>query len=112
MPPLPRPVGVDRELSDGDDLGFGGGAVLIGAPGHTPGSAAVYLPGPQFLIAGDTIAARPDGQPMLGVFNADPARAADSFRRLAALGPEIACFGHGEPVLQDAAARLRTAARA
>jgi glyoxylase-like metal-dependent hydrolase (beta-lactamase superfamily II) len=47
---------------------------------------------------------------MLGVFNADPARAAASFRRLAALDTEIACFGHGQPITQDAAARLRAAA--
>jgi glyoxylase-like metal-dependent hydrolase (beta-lactamase superfamily II) len=107
--PVP-PVRVDRELGDGDDLGFGDGAVLIAAPGHTPGSAAVYLPAPRVLIAGDTIARRPDGQPVLGVFNADPAQAAASFRRLAALDTEIACFGHGEPITQDAAARLRAAA--
>jgi glyoxylase-like metal-dependent hydrolase (beta-lactamase superfamily II) len=105
--PVP-PVRVDIELSDGDDLGFG--AVLVAAPGHTPGSAAVYLPGPRVLIAGDTIACRPDGQPMLGVFNADPGQAAASYRRLAALDCEIACFGHGEPITQDAAARLRAAA--
>ena len=105
--PVP-PGGVDRELGDGDDLGFG--AVLVAAPGHTPGSAAVYLPGPRVLIAGDAIACRPDGQPMLGVFNSDPGQAAASFRRLAALDSQIACFGHGEPITQDAAARLRAAA--
>ena len=105
--PVP-PVRVDREAGDGDDLGFG--AVLVAAPGHTPGSAAVYLPGPRVLIAGDTIACRPDGQPMPGVFNADPGRAAASYRRLAALDSEIACFGHGEPITHDAAARLRAAA--
>jgi glyoxylase-like metal-dependent hydrolase (beta-lactamase superfamily II) len=112
LPAAPvAPVRVDRELGDGDDLGFGDGALLVAAPGHTPGSAAVYLPGPRVLIAGDTIACRSDGEPMLGVFNADPAQAAASFRRLAALDSEIACFGHGEPITQDAAARLRAAAR-
>jgi glyoxylase-like metal-dependent hydrolase (beta-lactamase superfamily II) len=111
LPATPaQPVRVDRELSDGDDLGFGDGAVLIAAPGHTPGSAAVYLPRQRVLIAGDAIACRPDGQPVLGVFNADPARAAESFRRLAALDTELACFGHGEPITRDAGARLRAAA--
>ncbi|MDQ2874981.1 MAG: MBL fold metallo-hydrolase, partial [Actinomycetota bacterium] len=62
--PVP-PVRVDRELSDGDGLDFGDGAVLIAAPGHTPGSAAVYLPRPRVLIAGDAMARRPDGQPMV-----------------------------------------------
>jgi hypothetical protein len=49
-PPPGPPVRVDRELRDGDDLGFGD------------------------------------------------------------LDTEIACFGHGEPITQDAAARLRAAA--
>ena len=43
-PPAPvAPVGVDRALDDGDDLGFGDGALVVAVPGHTPGSVAVYL---------------------------------------------------------------------
>jgi glyoxylase-like metal-dependent hydrolase (beta-lactamase superfamily II) len=111
LPATPfAPVRVDRELDDGDELAFGGGAVTVAAPGHTPGSAAFYLPGPRVLLAGDTIARRPDGQPMLGVFNARPAQAAESFRRLAALDTQIACCGHAEPIARDAATQLRAAA--
>ena len=44
------------------------------------------------------------------MFNADPAQAAESFERLAALDIEIACFGHGEPVTQGARVELRAAA--
>jgi glyoxylase-like metal-dependent hydrolase (beta-lactamase superfamily II) len=106
----PVPVRVGRELNDGDELSFGGGAVTVAAPGHTPGSAAFYLPGPRVLIAGDTVARRPNGQVILGVFNADRAQAAASFHRLAALDTEIACFGHGEPVTHGAAGLLRAAA--
>ena len=104
------PVQVDRELRDGDELGFGGGAVAIAVPGHTPGSIACYLPRTRVLIAGDAIARRPDGQAMLGVFNVDPAQAADSFARLAALDTEIVCAGHADPITEDATAFLRTAA--
>jgi glyoxylase-like metal-dependent hydrolase (beta-lactamase superfamily II) len=107
--PVP-PVRVDRELRDGDELDFGGGAVTIAVPGHTPGSIACYLPRSRVLIAGDTIARRPDGRAMLGVFNADPAQAAASFARLAALDTEIVCPGHGDPITGDAAVFLRTAA--
>jgi glyoxylase-like metal-dependent hydrolase (beta-lactamase superfamily II) len=57
------------------------------------------------LIAGDALASH-DGRPMVGVFNADPTVAATSARRLAGLDAEIACFGHGEPLRRDAAARL------
>jgi hypothetical protein len=37
--------------------------------------------------------------------------AAASFRRLAALSAEVACFGHGEPLTGDAAAVLAAAAQ-
>lgn len=108
-----RPVRVDRELDDGDliDLGTGMQAVAVAAPGHTPGSVAFRLPEPRVLFAGDAVAHTPDGERViLGVFNVDPAEAAGSLGRLAALDVEIACFGHGEPVTQGAAAELRMAA--
>ncbi|GAA2396074.1 MBL fold metallo-hydrolase [Dactylosporangium salmoneum] len=108
----PPPVRVDREVDDGDDIDLGGGvhAVCVAVPGHTAGSVAYYLPEPRILFAGDTIAGGPDGGVMLGVFNADPERAAASFRRQADLDAEIACFGHGRPLTGDAATHLRAAA--
>jgi glyoxylase-like metal-dependent hydrolase (beta-lactamase superfamily II) len=106
--PLP-PVRVDQELRDGDELDFGGGAVTIAVPGHTPGSIACYLPQSRVLIAGDAIARRPDGRAMLGVFNVDPAQAAASLARLATLDTEIVCAGHGDPITTGAAAFLRAA---
>jgi len=106
----PAPVRIDRELDDGDELVFGGGAVAVAVPGHTPGSTGFYLPGPRVLFAGDTAARGPGGQLMPGVFNTDRARAAVSFRRLTGLDTDIACFGHGEPVTRDAAAQLQAAA--
>ncbi|ACY97488.1 MULTISPECIES: MBL fold metallo-hydrolase [Thermomonospora] len=109
------PVRVDRELDDGDVIDFGGGARVVAVPGHTDGSIALYLPGPRVLFTGD-LAARdpadpdPDTPVMLGVFNLDTAQAAASFKRLATLEAEIACFGHGEPVTAGAAARLQATA--
>ncbi|MFD9571351.1 MBL fold metallo-hydrolase [Streptomyces sp. NPDC059982] len=80
------------------------------APGHTPGSIGVHLPAHGVLFTGDCVAGV--GQVMLGVFNVDRARALDSFRRLAALEPQVACFGHGDPWVTDTAATLRAAADA
>jgi glyoxylase-like metal-dependent hydrolase (beta-lactamase superfamily II) len=105
------PPRIDRELSDGDELAFGDGAVAVAVPGHTPGSVAIHLPGHQVLFAGDAAARRPDGAVMGGVFNVDRAQAAASFRRLAGLDVAVACFGHGEPLTRDAAAALRNAAQ-
>ena len=102
---------IDRELGDGDELAFGGGAITVAVPGHTPGSVAFYLPGRRVLLAGDAAAGSPAGRVMPGVFNTDRALAAASFRRLADLDTDIACFGHGEPLTRDATSQLRTAAR-
>ena len=107
----PAPPRIDRELSDGDELGFGDGAVAVAVPGHTPGSVAIYLPRHRVLFAGDAAARTPDGTVICGVFNVDRAQAASSFRRLAALSVDVACFGHGEPIVRDAAGALRAAAQ-
>ncbi|MER6996113.1 MBL fold metallo-hydrolase [Streptomyces sp. NPDC000410] len=106
--PEAPPTRVDRELEDGDDLGFGDGARVVHVPGHTPGSLAVHLPRHGVLFTGDTVAGV--GQVMLGVFNVDRDRARESMRRLAALAPSTLCFGHGDPVTVDAATALSAAA--
>jgi glyoxylase-like metal-dependent hydrolase (beta-lactamase superfamily II) len=105
------PLRVDRELADGDEPGFGDGAVTVAVPGHTPGSIALWLPRHRVLFTGDAAARGPDGQVTCGVFNASRSQAAASFRRLAGLSPAVACFGHGEPLTHGAATALQTAAR-
>ncbi len=105
------PPRIDREIEDGDELGFGDGAVAVAVPGHTPGSVAIYLPRHQVLFAGDAVARSPDGKVMCGVFNVNRAQAVASLRRLADLDATVACFGHGEPLSNAAAAELRAAAR-
>nr|WTB35943.1 MBL fold metallo-hydrolase [Streptomyces sp. NBC_00830] len=110
LPPLPAtpPCRVDREVEDGDVLDFGGGAMVVAAPGHTDGSIALHLPGPGVLFTGDAVANV--GRTMLGVFNTDRVRAVASLHRLAELKVETAVFGHGDPILHGATAALRGAA--
>ncbi|MGK4580109.1 MBL fold metallo-hydrolase [Kitasatospora sp. HPMI-4] len=108
LPAVP-PARVDVELSEGDAVGFGGGARVVAVPGHTDGSAAFYLPGPRVLFTGDAVA-NVAGRTMLGVFNRDRARAIESLHRLAGLDARVAVFGHGEPITSGAAAALRAAA--
>jgi glyoxylase-like metal-dependent hydrolase (beta-lactamase superfamily II) len=106
LPPAP-PARVDRELEDGDVLAFGGGAHVLAVPGHTDGSIALYLPHSGVLFTGDNIAAGRNGQVILGLFNLNRYEATRS--RLAALDSTSAVFGHGEPILTDAATVLREA---
>jgi len=98
------PVRVDHEVRDGDVLDFGGGARVISTPGHTDGSIALHLPQHKILITGD-VAAEYDGDVILGVFNIDRTETVASLCRLAELDVETACFGHGEPLIDNAAAR-------
>lgn len=108
LAPAP-PCRVDRELVDGELLDIAGGAMVVATPGHTDGSMALFLPHPRVLFTGDTVAEH-QGQIMLGPFNLDRDRAALSFRALAELDADVACFGHGRPVVGDASAALAAAA--
>jgi glyoxylase-like metal-dependent hydrolase (beta-lactamase superfamily II) len=110
LQPAP-PARVDHEVRDGDVLDFGGGAHVVATPGHTDGSIALYLPRHGVLVTGD-IAAEYQGDVMLGVFNLDREVAAASFRRIAALDTDVACFGHGEPLAGAAGVQLRRVADA
>ena len=103
---------VDRELADGDEIELDGGAKVLHVPGHTAGSIALYLPGRRLLFAGDAAAnalglGPPSGP--FGMFNEDRAAAAASFRKLAELDFDVACFGHGPPLDKDASLAFRRA---
>lgn len=101
------PVRVDRTVADGDVVAPG--AVVVAVPGHTGGSLAVHLPDERILFTGDT-AAHFNGAVLPGVFNLDAAQLAESLGRLAELDAEVACFGHGDPVVGGAGDGLRQAA--
>ncbi|GLY65898.1 MBL fold metallo-hydrolase [Amycolatopsis taiwanensis] len=105
-PPWPTPV--DRALTGGEVLDFGDGARVLSVPGHTDGSIAVHLPKHRALFTGDTIANV--NRVMLGTFNLDKGKTIESMRSLAELEVDLACFGHGDPIVSGAGERLREAA--
>lgn len=107
VPPAP-PVVPDRFVAEGDRLGWQHDAVVLATPGHTPGHVSAWFDRDRVLVAGDALAGH-EGRPMVGVFNADPPAAAAAARRLATLDADVTCFGHGEPLRHDAAARLAEA---
>ena len=102
------PVVPDRLVADGDRLGWQHDAVIVAAPGHTPGHVAAWFDEEHVLVAGDALASH-QGRPMVGVFNADPVTAAATARQLATLDAHVACFGHGDPLRNDAAIKLAEA---
>jgi glyoxylase-like metal-dependent hydrolase (beta-lactamase superfamily II) len=109
VPPA-APVRPDQLVDDGDRLGWEHDPTIIATPGHTAGHVSVLFERERVLVAGDALASH-DGKPMVGVFNVDPAAATATAGQLATLDVEVACFGHGEPLRHDAAARLIEAMR-
>lgn len=106
-----RPTPINVRLTDGQRLELAGGVRVIFTPGHTPGHISLYLERSRALIAGDAL--RVDNGQLLGpnpAFTPDPARAAESVRKLSALDvAAIVCY-HGGVVDQDANGQLRRVA--
>src|SRR5205823_91211 len=103
---------VDRVVEDGETLAeVMGGLGVIATPGHTPGYISFWQPDRRILFCGDVIAAG------LGIRLPSPTWTVDmdenrrSIKRLAGLDAAIVCFGHGHPLAQDAAQRVRNFAR-
>ncbi len=89
---------VARVLKEGDDVG---GFTVVETPGHTPGHLAYWREGDGVLIIGDVLFHRNPVTFRAGLSEpfrwatVDPEGNRDSARKLAALEPDIVCFGHG-----------------
>jgi glyoxylase-like metal-dependent hydrolase (beta-lactamase superfamily II) len=88
-------------FGDGATLDVPGAPRVILLPGHTPGSAALHVPGRRALFIGDAMAtvAVTNGTtgPMVSPFSADPAQAVASLSRLDGLEADWVLPGHGLP---------------
>ncbi len=95
----PHPVA--RPLKEGDEVA---GFTVLEVPGHSIGHVAYWRESDRTLILGDVLngmnlmTGRRGLQEPPSVFTPDPARNRQSARRLAALEPELVCFGHGPPL--------------
>ena len=103
-----EPFRIDQHMADGETLPLAGGLRVVHAPGHCAGQVGLLWQGTRLLIAGDVFIN------ILGVGDPigfeDEAEGRRSQRKLAALAPRAVCFGHGKPVVTDAAAHLQRAA--
>ena len=107
-----EPVGVARSLREGDDLGHG--FVVLDAPGHSDGHVAFWRERDRTLVLGDVLfnmnllTTVPGLREPPTILTRDPRRNRESGRRLAALEPELALFGHGPPLRDPAALKAFT----
>jgi glyoxylase-like metal-dependent hydrolase (beta-lactamase superfamily II) len=90
-----------REVEDGAVLELPGSPVVIGMPGHSPGSIAVHVPAVDAVFVGDALTTRhvltgrTGAQP--APFTDEPAEARASLDRLAAVSASWVLPGHGAP---------------
>ncbi|HSV33555.1 MAG TPA: MBL fold metallo-hydrolase [Pyrinomonadaceae bacterium] len=95
-----------RELIDGAELEFEGGAMqIVHTPGHTPGSCSFVREADRTIIAGDCVLKRITPNP---VISPDPIDRSRRFRSLAeylvslarvrSFAPTLVFGGHGEPI--------------
>lgn len=103
------------EVADGDVLELPGAPVVIGMPGHSPGSIAVHVPAVDAVFVGDALTTRhvltgrEGAQP--APFTDEPAEAMASLDRLAEVSAAWVLPGHGAPWRgspADIAAAVRT----
>ena len=110
--PKLEPVAALEETNDGDEVPAAGGLKAIHTPGHTAGHLALLWPqngGVLFAgdAAGNIFGLGPPTSAMGAMFTEDVAAAKESFRKLAELEFDTACFGHGGPIKGMAHAAFR-----
>lgn len=98
-------------FGDGATLDVPGAPRVVLVPGHTPGSAALHLPGHDALFVGDALATYAvttgDHGPRIAPFCADRQEALASLARLEPLDARLVLPGHGEPFAGGAAEAVR-----
>lgn len=105
-------VTVERTLSEGDSIGPG--FTVLDTPGHSPGHVSFWRESDGVLICGDVffnmniLTTVPGLREPPGPFTVDPAQNRGSERKVAALSPKVAAFGHG-PVITDGTAEKLSA---
>ncbi|MGM7680129.1 MBL fold metallo-hydrolase [Microbacterium sp. A94] len=102
------------EIADGAVLDLPGSPVVVGMPGHSPGSIAVHIPAVDAVFVGDALTTRHvlTGQqgPRPAPFTDDPAQALASLDALAQVSASWILPGHGAP-FRGAPAELAAAVR-
>lgn len=107
-------VSIVHETNDGDQLPAAGAMTAIHTPGHTAGHLSYLWPqAGGVLFAGDAagsiLGLGPPTNALGGMFTEDIPAAKESFRKLAGLDFDVACFGHGGPIKGKAHAAFRRA---
>lgn len=94
----------NRVVADGEVIPIGKGIRVIHTPGHSAGHIALLVGEERLLLAGD-ICSNIIGL-ALSIIYEDRALGVQSVRNTARYDFDIACFGHGQPVMSAANRKL------
>jgi glyoxylase-like metal-dependent hydrolase (beta-lactamase superfamily II) len=99
------PAAVDRQIEDGEQLPVAGGLTAIHVPGHCAGQLA-FLWGQQggVLFAGDACSNMMGLGWSLGYEDFEQGR--KDLAKLGKLDFQVACFGHGKPIIENASQKF------
>ncbi|MGI8494149.1 MAG: MBL fold metallo-hydrolase [Pyrinomonadaceae bacterium] len=112
-----------KEIGESGEIAELPGWKFVHTPGHTAGHISLFRASDKTLLAGDALTTmnleswasqitekkefcRPPAP-----FTTDWDAARESVEKLAALAPEVVAAGHGQPITENAAARLKEFAR-
>ncbi|RME44289.1 MAG: MBL fold metallo-hydrolase [Chloroflexi bacterium] len=102
----PEPVTVDLVLTPASDVTLGG-LRPIPTPGHTAGHTSFLAPEAGVLFTGDAILNNRGLSLPIAIATEDMDQARRSIRHLATFSFNVACFGHGSPITQNADEKIR-----
>jgi glyoxylase-like metal-dependent hydrolase (beta-lactamase superfamily II) len=108
VPALPDTTAVRCEVQDGETLPqvLGGLQVML-TPGHSLGHVCFWQPDRRVLFCGDVVMRLPRLRLPFAAFTVDMNENKRSIKKIAELQAEVVCFGHGQPLMRDAASQLR-----
>lgn len=109
----PMYVPVAHLIADGDHFpDILGGLQAVATPGHAPGHMAFWQSERGIAFVGDTLFhLRGKLSLPFEVLTVDPEENKRSIAKVVALEPKVVCFGHGPPLTDNAAAKLRAFAQ-
>lgn len=94
-------------IDSGQSLALPGSPVIVGLPGHSPGSIAIHVPLADAVFVGDALTTRDvltgKSGPQPAPFTDDPSQALDSLAALSGLSATWVLPGHGAPWRTDPA---------
>jgi glyoxylase-like metal-dependent hydrolase (beta-lactamase superfamily II) len=102
-----NPVTVQHVVKEGDTLPLHGGIRVVETFGHTIGHVCYWLASENLLFTGDCLVNTEGLSSSRPQYTYNTEQAIATVKKLAQLAPASLCFGHGNPIIGNAATQLQ-----